>query len=479
MTIPSEVNRSGPYNGNGATKTFEYKFKIYDPLHLRVLHTAPDGTDTILQHQTDYTVTGVGEDGGGSAVLLVAPETGFKITLLLSVPFVQEIDLENQGAYFAEVVETALDLAAMRDQQLQEEVSRAVKLPASADASELDELVGDILRLADSADAIDTVVGMQENIAAVAEVTDALQTVSTNIDTISHAYHGTLEARDLAEKWASNPHGIIVTGDAYSSRHYAIEARAEAELMAGVTARFSGGTTKQFLVKSSDSDYDFVWVTIETVGDMLRLDYDPQGIGGDVFDLANMTGLLPVAKVDGLETALGDYYTKSEIDETVSQRDTAIAEKIARGGDTMTGDLRIQNTGPSVTLIDTDNNQIRSLHHNDGMIGLVGADGTWKLRVSDNGKVWTSELGDLNDRLENRAMAWANDRVANLNSRWVSRNRGLRNDEGVWHEVPQGAAMTGTYYWTDNAGGTFDFNYVYRYLQLFDPVRGWITAHYA
>lgn len=68
MTIPSEVNRSGPYNGNGVTKAFEYKFKIYDPAHLRVIRTAPDTTETVLTYQADYAVTGVGNDGGGNAV---------------------------------------------------------------------------------------------------------------------------------------------------------------------------------------------------------------------------------------------------------------------------------------------------------------------------------------------------------------------------------------------------------------------------
>lgn len=35
-----------------------------------------------------------------------------------NVPFTQEMDLENQGPYFADTVESAFDLAVMRDQQL-------------------------------------------------------------------------------------------------------------------------------------------------------------------------------------------------------------------------------------------------------------------------------------------------------------------------------------------------------------------------
>ncbi|WP_416063936.1 hypothetical protein ACK9YZ_11890 [Rhizobium sp. ZK1] len=110
MTISSEVNRSGPYGANGVTTAFEYKFKILEPQHLQVIKTNVSGTDTILALDTDYTVTGVGNDGGGSAVITPAPAAGSKITLLLNVPFTQETDLENQGAYYAETVEQALDL---------------------------------------------------------------------------------------------------------------------------------------------------------------------------------------------------------------------------------------------------------------------------------------------------------------------------------------------------------------------------------
>jgi hypothetical protein len=71
---------------------------------------------------------------------------------LRKVPFTQETDLENQGAYYAETVEAAFDLAAMRDQQLSERVGRAVVIPPSADPSDLDDLVANVLRLKNSAD---------------------------------------------------------------------------------------------------------------------------------------------------------------------------------------------------------------------------------------------------------------------------------------------------------------------------------------
>lgn len=137
MTVPSETNRSGPYNGNGSTTDFAYGFRIVDEDHLRVILTSALGVEATLTIDTDYTVSDVGEAAGGEVTLTDAPATGETITILRNVPFVQETDLENQGAYYAETVEDAFDLAAMRDQQLAEEVARAVKVPAAIDDVDL------------------------------------------------------------------------------------------------------------------------------------------------------------------------------------------------------------------------------------------------------------------------------------------------------------------------------------------------------
>ena len=137
MTVASETNRSGPYSGNGVTTVFSYGFRILDEDHIRVIKTSALGVETVLTIATDYTVSGVGNPAGGSVTLLSAPATGETVTLLRAVPFVQETDLENQGAYYAETVEDALDLAAMRDQQLAEELDRALRIPASSSAVDL------------------------------------------------------------------------------------------------------------------------------------------------------------------------------------------------------------------------------------------------------------------------------------------------------------------------------------------------------
>jgi hypothetical protein len=178
MTVPSAINKSGPYTGNGVTTSFAYGFRILDASHIRVVRTE-NGIDTILT--SGFTVTGVGA-AGGSVVFSVAPTATQTITLIRNAPFTQQTDLENQGAYYAQTIEDALDLGVMRDQQLQEQVDRSVKIPVGAATFDLDALVNDIVRVADSVAAVDTVAS---NIADVGIVADNIADVGIVADNLA------------------------------------------------------------------------------------------------------------------------------------------------------------------------------------------------------------------------------------------------------------------------------------------------------
>lgn len=184
MTVSSEVNKSGPYNGNGVTTVFDYDFKIVDEDHLKVIKTSAAGVEATLVIDTHYIVSDVGNPLGGQIALLSAPSTGEMITILRDVPFTQETDLENQGAYYAETVEAAFDLAIMRDQQLAEQIDRAVKIPPSADPEALNSLIEDVIRLSGSADNIDTVAGVAAHIPTVAGVAAHIPTVAGVADEV-------------------------------------------------------------------------------------------------------------------------------------------------------------------------------------------------------------------------------------------------------------------------------------------------------
>ena len=199
MTIASEVNRAGPYNGNGVTVVFAYGFRILDAGHLQVIKADADGNETTLALTTDYTVSGVGDAGGGSIATVAAPASGLSITILRNIPFTQETDLENQGAYYAETVEDALDAAAMRDQQIQEQLNRVVKIPASSDdgGGELAaQLAFNINRLAQSADEIDVVASIKSDVEVVAEISGDVALLAD----VSAVLSGTASAVRMDEK---------------------------------------------------------------------------------------------------------------------------------------------------------------------------------------------------------------------------------------------------------------------------------------
>lgn len=201
MTVASETNRSGPYNGNGVTTIFNYGFRIVHENHLRVIRADAAGTETTLVIDTDYVVSDVGEPAGGQVALLVAPATGQTITILRNVPFTQETDLENQGAYYAETVEDALDLAAMRDQQMAEMLTRAVLVPPSSGdtgGALAAQLAEDITRLGQSADQIDTVADSIVAVETVADNIGSVGTVASNIAAVIAANGSALSLLDAS-----------------------------------------------------------------------------------------------------------------------------------------------------------------------------------------------------------------------------------------------------------------------------------------
>lgn len=179
MTVSSTISRSGPYMGNGVTTVFDYDFRILEDTHITVVRTV-DGEDTTVS-PSDYAVTGVGDANGGTVIFTLPPAAGEKITIIRNVPFVQETDLENQGEYYAETVERALDLLTMRDQQLEERLDRAVQIPVGADPLVLPKMVENIVRIADSADNIDTVA---DNIGMVTALAPHAETLTNNIASI-------------------------------------------------------------------------------------------------------------------------------------------------------------------------------------------------------------------------------------------------------------------------------------------------------
>lgn len=126
MTISSTTNRVS-YTGNGVTTAFAFGYKFLANADLDVYQ---EGTlKTITTH---YTVTGAGDDAGGTVTFLVAPANNDEIVIVRNPDITQEMDLVENDPLPAETVEGAFDKITIIAQRLDDRLDRSVVLSDSA-----------------------------------------------------------------------------------------------------------------------------------------------------------------------------------------------------------------------------------------------------------------------------------------------------------------------------------------------------------
>jgi len=157
--------------------------------------------------------------------------------------------------------------------------------------------------------------------------------------------------------------------------------------------------------------------------------------------------------------------------DTLLEVSNAIATKFDKVGGTLTGNLILQLVSPTLRLNHTGVNDWGILNHTDGKLYVQKLSGTPvnALAIGVDGSISTAQLGDLNTRIEARSQAWANDRIANLQYRKVS--LGYNGTSGGYSNIG-GTVVVG---YARDAGVSGQVNGLYyMYLQVFDPVRGWV-----
>lgn len=212
MTISSSTRKAGPYTGNGVTTSFSFSFKVFQASDLEVVRTNLSGVESILVLGTDYTVTlnsNQNSNPGGSITATTAPASGFKITITSNIAYTQALDLTNQGGFYPTTINDALDRTTIQIQQLNEQVSRAAKLPIS-NPTDADALTADLVRLADSADNIDIAAN---NIDAIIAAPDEAAAAAASAA--------------LANDWATKTSGPVAGGE-YSAKYNAQQAASSA-----------------------------------------------------------------------------------------------------------------------------------------------------------------------------------------------------------------------------------------------------------
>lgn len=153
MTISNTTYR-WPYTGDGSTIGFAYNNKIFQDSDLDVY---VDGSLQTLS--TDYTISGAGNESGGTVTFVTAPANGASVVIIRGVPFDQEADLPDGGALPTSSIEDGLDKLTILVQQLQEELSRAPRFnPGTIYDVSLDDPVANyFLRYGSAANTIEPV----------------------------------------------------------------------------------------------------------------------------------------------------------------------------------------------------------------------------------------------------------------------------------------------------------------------------------
>lgn len=134
--IESE-NKRNQYNCDGEQTVFPYTFRILEETHLEVTLTDSEGDDTVLTLTSDYTVSGVGDAGGGDVTTIDTYAEGYTLTIVRDVPLTQKTDYIEDSKFPSASHEDALDKLTMIAQALSEQLDRVLSLATGSTFSGL------------------------------------------------------------------------------------------------------------------------------------------------------------------------------------------------------------------------------------------------------------------------------------------------------------------------------------------------------
>ncbi len=124
MTIESQNKRINLL-GNGTQTSFDFNFKVFLAEELSVYVD-----DALIT--SGYTVSGLGDDQGGSVEFTVPPAASSVVTLLRGMQFTQTADFISGDKFPEELHERQLDRQVMMIQQLSELLGRTLTAPPSS-----------------------------------------------------------------------------------------------------------------------------------------------------------------------------------------------------------------------------------------------------------------------------------------------------------------------------------------------------------
>ena len=157
MTVSSTESKV-IYGGNGSTASFAIPFMFLRNDDIEVLLIDAEDSEYVQSEGTDYHLTGVGQQTGGTCAMSLPPEPGQTVVIRREPTMVQEVDYVENDAFPADTHEAALDKLTMICQALAEKLDRAITFRVSSAMTGVtlpDPSAGSVLAWNNSGDNLD------------------------------------------------------------------------------------------------------------------------------------------------------------------------------------------------------------------------------------------------------------------------------------------------------------------------------------
>ncbi|MBC8337136.1 MAG: hypothetical protein H8E39_00455 [Alphaproteobacteria bacterium] len=120
------------YTGDGTQTIFTYPFPVFADADMEVYED-----QTLKTLTTHYTVSGAGDSSGGSVTFVTAPANGATVTLKRQLAIQRTSDFQESGEFRSKVINDELDTLTASLQQVDDEVSRSLRLSTTDTANAL------------------------------------------------------------------------------------------------------------------------------------------------------------------------------------------------------------------------------------------------------------------------------------------------------------------------------------------------------
>lgn len=160
------------YNGGGGTNlTVPFYFLLNSEIQVQQINNnVTPSTSTTLVQGVNYSVSGAGNQSGGTVTLTTDPGTGYVLLISRLMPYTQTIHLVPNDPFPANTVEQTLDQLTMQDQQLAAGLANCLQVNPGTNVYNLGgKILTGLLNAINAADA--TSLSQVQSLIAAAQIT--------------------------------------------------------------------------------------------------------------------------------------------------------------------------------------------------------------------------------------------------------------------------------------------------------------------